>query len=54
MSVAAALSGWPAVVGHVSSGLFPRDMTVARDGTVLVSNFSSGQLEAVALGSYSP
>ena len=51
VSVAAALSGGPAVVGHVRAGLFPRDMTVAPDGTVLVSNFSSGQLEAVALGS---
>jgi DNA-binding beta-propeller fold protein YncE len=51
VSVAAALSGGPAVLGHVRSGLFPRDMTVAPDGTLLVSNFSSGQLEAVALGS---
>jgi DNA-binding beta-propeller fold protein YncE len=51
VSVAAALSGGPAVVGHVRSGLFPRDMTVAPDGTLLVSNFSSGQLEAVVLGS---
>jgi DNA-binding beta-propeller fold protein YncE len=51
VSVAAALSGGPAVVGHVRAGLFPRDMTVAPDGTLLVSNFSSGQLEAVALGS---
>jgi len=51
VSVAAALSGGPAVVGHVRAGLFPRAMTVAPDGTLLVSDFSSGQLEAVALGS---
>ncbi len=51
VSVAAALSAGPAVVGHVRAGLFPRDMTVAPDGTLLVSNFSSGQLEAVAWGS---
>jgi hypothetical protein len=27
--------------------MFPRDMTAAPDGTVLVSNYSSGQLETV-------
>lgn len=47
VNVAAALAGHPAVVGHIRAGLFPRDMTVAPDGTLLVSNFDSGQVEAV-------
>jgi DNA-binding beta-propeller fold protein YncE len=47
VNVAAALSGRPAVVGHIASGLFPREMTLLRNGTLLVSNFLSGQLEAV-------
>jgi DNA-binding beta-propeller fold protein YncE len=47
VNVAAALDGRPAIVGHIPAGLFPRDMTAAPDGTVLVSNFGSGQLEAV-------
>ena len=47
VSVAAALAGRPAVVGHIRAGLFPRDMTLAPDGTLLVSNFDSGQVEAV-------
>lgn len=36
-----------AVVGHIRAGLFPRDMTLAADGTLLVSDFDSGQVEAV-------
>jgi DNA-binding beta-propeller fold protein YncE len=47
INVADALDGRPALVGHIPAGLFPRDMTAAPDGTVLVSNFSSGQVEAV-------
>ena len=47
LNVAAALAGRPAVVGHIRAGLFPRDMTPAPDGTLLVSNFDSGQVEAV-------
>jgi DNA-binding beta-propeller fold protein YncE len=47
VNVAAALAGRPAVVGHIRAGLFPRDMTLAPDGTLLVSNFDSGQVEAV-------
>ncbi len=42
-----ALDGRPAIVGDIPAGLFPRDMTAAPNGTVLVSNFSSGQLETV-------
>jgi DNA-binding beta-propeller fold protein YncE len=47
VNVAAALDSRPAIVGHIPAGLFPRDMTAAPDGTVLVSNFGSGQVEAV-------
>jgi DNA-binding beta-propeller fold protein YncE len=47
INVADALDGRPALVGHIAAGLFPRDMTAARGGTVLVSNFSSGQVETV-------
>jgi DNA-binding beta-propeller fold protein YncE len=47
VNVAAALAGRPAVVGHIRAGLFPRDITLAPDGTLLVSNFDSGQVEAV-------
>ena len=51
VNVADALSGWPAVDGYIGSGLFPRDMTVSPTGTLYVSNFSSGQLEAVDVAS---
>jgi DNA-binding beta-propeller fold protein YncE len=47
VKVAAALSGREAVIGHIASGQFPREMTLLRDGTLLVSNYLSGQLEAV-------
>ena len=47
INVAAALDGRPAIVGDIPAGLFPRDMTAAPNGTVLVSNFSSGQVETV-------
>jgi hypothetical protein len=47
INVAGALDGRPAIIGHIPAGLFPRDMTAAPNGTVLVSNFSSGQVEAV-------
>ena len=47
VNVAAALAGRPAVVGHIPAGVFPRDMTLAPDGRLLVSNYSSNNLEAV-------
>jgi DNA-binding beta-propeller fold protein YncE len=47
INVADALDGRPAIVGDIPADLFPRDMTAAPNGTVLVSNFSSGQLETV-------
>jgi hypothetical protein len=39
--------GRPAIAGQIPAGLFPRDMTAAPNGTVLVSSISSGQVEAV-------
>ena len=47
INVADALDGRHAIVGDIPAGLFPRDMTAAPNGTVLVSNFNSGQLETV-------
>jgi DNA-binding beta-propeller fold protein YncE len=49
VNVAAALRGRRAVVGHIPSGLFPREMALLRSGTLLVSNFGSDQVEAVAV-----
>lgn len=47
INVADALDGRPVLVGDIPAGLFPRDMTAAPNGTVLVSNFNSSQVEAV-------
>lgn len=48
VNTTAALAGKPAVLGHIASGLFPRDMTTTRDDKViLVSNYQSNQLELV-------
>jgi DNA-binding beta-propeller fold protein YncE len=51
VNVAAALSDGRAVAGHIPSGSFPREMAVLRDGTLLVSDYASGQLEAVDVAS---
>jgi DNA-binding beta-propeller fold protein YncE len=51
VNVAAALSGGRAVVGHIPSGSFPREMALLADGTLLVSNYASGQVEAVDVAS---
>ena len=51
VNVAAALAGRPAVTGQISTGMFPRDMTVSPDGTLLVSDFSSGQVQAIGTAS---
>lgn len=51
VNVADALTGRPAVVGHVRAGGFPREMALLPDGTLLVTNFGSGQLEAVQVAS---
>jgi hypothetical protein len=47
VNVAAALAGHPAVAGQITTGQFPRDMAVSPDGTLLVSDFSSGAVQAV-------
>jgi len=44
---AAALAGRPAVIGKIRSGAFPREMSLEPDGTLLVSNFGSDQLQAI-------
>ena len=52
VSVAAALAGKSAVVGLITAGLFPREMALEPDGQrLLVTNFASGQLEAVSIPS---
>ena len=48
ISVTAALAGRPAVVGGLPTGGFPRDMAVSPGGTLLVSDYASGQVQAVA------
>jgi DNA-binding beta-propeller fold protein YncE len=47
VSVPAALAGRPAVAGDLTTGSFPRDMAVSPDGTLLVSDYASGQVQAV-------
>ena len=48
VSVAAALAGHPAVIGDLTTGMFPRDMAVSPDGTLLVSDYASGQVQVIA------
>jgi DNA-binding beta-propeller fold protein YncE len=46
----AALAGRPADLGTIPAGVFPRELALEPGGaTLLVSNWSSGQLEAVGL-----
>jgi DNA-binding beta-propeller fold protein YncE len=48
VSVADALAGRPADLGYLPAGTFPREMAVEPGGrTLLVTNYLSGQLEAV-------
>ena len=48
VGVAAALAGRAALAGYLPAGGFPREMALEPDGrTLLVSDFSSAQLEAV-------
>jgi DNA-binding beta-propeller fold protein YncE len=50
VSVPAALAGRPALLGYLAAGGFPRQMALEPDGrTLLVTNFSSQQLEAVGV-----
>jgi DNA-binding beta-propeller fold protein YncE len=51
VNVATALSGGQAVAGQIQSGSFPREMALLRDGTLLVSDYDSGQVEAVDVAS---
>jgi DNA-binding beta-propeller fold protein YncE len=51
VNVAAALSRGRAVVGHIAAGSFPREMALLPDGTLLVTNYASGQVEAVDVAS---
>lgn len=51
VSVSAALAGRPAIVGDIRTGLFPRDMALSPDGTLLVSDFASSQVQAIATAS---
>ena len=54
VNVAAALSSGRAVVGHIASGSFPREMALLPDGTLLVTNYDSGQVEAVDVANVGP
>ncbi len=50
VNVAAARAGRPAVMGVIPAGLFPREMALEPGGqTLLVTNYASGQLEAVSV-----
>jgi DNA-binding beta-propeller fold protein YncE len=51
VNVVAALSGRPAVVGHIPAGLFPREMALLNGSTLLVSDYRSNQVEAVDVAS---
>ena len=44
----AALAGRAAIVGDLPTGGFPRDMSLSPDGTLLVSDYTSGQVQAIA------
>jgi DNA-binding beta-propeller fold protein YncE len=51
VDVAAALAGRPALLGYLPAGGFPREMALEPGGrTLLVTNYDSGQLEAVGVG----
>jgi hypothetical protein len=51
VSAAAALAGRPSILGTIPIGSFPREMPLEPNGdTLLVGNFGSDQLEAVAVG----
>jgi hypothetical protein len=51
VNVAAALSGGQAVVGHIQSGAFPREMALMPDGRLLVSNYAAHLVEAIDVAS---
>jgi DNA-binding beta-propeller fold protein YncE len=47
IDTAAALAGKPAVLGFIEAGKFPREESLEPNGTLLITNFASDQLEAV-------
>jgi DNA-binding beta-propeller fold protein YncE len=47
VDVPAALAGRPALLGYLPAGQFPREMAAAGGRTLLVTDFSSSQLESV-------
>lgn len=50
LDVAAALAGRPSTLAQTPAGGFPRDLAATADGTILlISNYASGQLQAVEL-----
>jgi len=50
VGVAAALAGRPALLGYLRAGGFPCQMALEPGGrTLLVTNYASGQLEAVSI-----
>jgi DNA-binding beta-propeller fold protein YncE len=52
VSAAAAVAGTPAVIGNIRAGQFPREMALVPGGEdLLVTNFASGQVEAVSVAS---
>ncbi len=48
VDASAALAGRSAVVGVLPAGGFPRDMSLSPGGTLLVSDYTSGQVQAIA------
>ena len=48
VDASAALAGRTAIVGDLPTGGFPRDMSLSPDGTLLVSDYTSGQVQAIA------
>ena len=52
VNAAAALAGKPATVGSIPAGQSPREMALEPGGQrLLVTNYASGQLEAVSISS---
>ena len=51
VSVSATLAGRPAIVGDIPAGMFPRDMALSPNGTLLVSDYASAQVQAIATAS---
>jgi DNA-binding beta-propeller fold protein YncE len=48
VDASAVLAGHTAIVGDLPAGGFPRDMSLSPDGTLLVSDYTSGQVQAIA------